>query len=146
VIDDYAHHPVEIKTVLAAARQATTGRILAVVQPHRYTRLHHFFADYVTCFEGVDALLVAPVYEAGESPIEGATSGHLVDAIKASSGLQVQELTDPQNLAALSYSSFPGGPREGDMILCLGAGNITQWAATLPDQLEALKSPLKAAN
>ena len=146
VIDDYAHHPVEIKTVLAAARQATTGRIVAVVQPHRYTRLHHFFADYVTCFEGVDALLVAPVYGAGEAPIEGATATHLVNAIRASSDFQVEELTDPQNLAIQTYSLFPGGPRVGDMILCLGAGNITQWAATLPDELETLKSPLKAVN
>lgn len=145
VIDDYAHHPVEIKTVLGAARQATKGRILAVVQPHRYTRLHHLFQDYVTCFEGVDALIVAPVYGAGESPIEGATASSLVAAIKASSELQVLELDDPQNLASLAYSLFPGGPQEGDMILCLGAGHITQWAASLPEQLQTFKSPIKVA-
>lgn len=144
VIDDYAHHPVEIKTALASARQATQGRIVAVAQPHRYTRLHHFFPDFVTCFEGADALIVAPVYGAGEPPIEGATSAHLVEAIKNSSHLQVHELTEPQDLASLAYSLFPDGPREGDMILCLGAGNITHWAAALPDQLDALKSPLKA--
>jgi UDP-N-acetylmuramate--alanine ligase len=141
VIDDYAHHPVEIKTVLAAARQATKGRIVVVAQPHRYTRLHHFFSDFTTCFEGVDALIIAPVYSAGESPIEGATASHLVNAIRASFEFDVQELTDPQALAPLAYSLFPGGPQDGDMILCLGAGTITQWAAALPGQLEALKIP-----
>ena len=145
VIDDYAHHPVEIKTVLGAARQATKGRIVAVVQPHRYTRLHHFFSDYVKCFEGLDALIVAPVYEAGEAPIEGATSAHLAAAVKASSELKVHELHENQALAPLAYSLFPGGPQEGDMILCLGAGTITQWAATLPDELEKIKSPGSAA-
>ena len=149
VIDDYAHHPVEIKTVLAAARQATRGRIVAVVQPHRYTRLHHFFSDFITCFEGVDALIVAPVYGAGEAPIEGATASHLIEAIKASFGFEVHELADPETLAPLACSLFPGGPQAGDMILCLGAGTVTQWAATLPDQLEALKpflkNPLKIA-
>lgn len=145
VIDDYAHHPVEIKTVLAAARQATKGRIVAVAQPHRYTRLHHFFQDYVTCFEGVDALIVAPVYGAGEMPIEGATASNLVAAIKASSELQVHELQDSQDLVSLAYSLFPGGPQEGDMVLCLGAGHITQWAASLPEQLQKLVSPIKVA-
>lgn len=145
VIDDYAHHPVEIKTVLGAARQATKGRIIAVVQPHRYSRLHHFFADYATCFEGVDELIVAPVYSAGEAPIDGATSAHLIEAIKTSTGLQAHELVDSEALASLAYSLFAGGPREGDMILCLGAGNITQWAASLPEQLEGLKSPIKVA-
>jgi UDP-N-acetylmuramate--alanine ligase len=145
VIDDYAHHPVEIKTVLAAARQATKGRIVAVVQPHRYTRLHHFFQDYVACFEGVDALIITPVYAAGEAPIEGATASHLVEAIKASYNFHVHELQDSQNLASLAYSLFPGGPQEGDMILCLGAGHITQWAASLPEQLQDLASPIKVA-
>jgi UDP-N-acetylmuramate--alanine ligase len=143
VIDDYAHHPTEIKTVLAAARQATKGRIVVVAQPHRYSRLHHFFSDFVTCFEGVDALIITPVYGAGEAPIEGATASALVAAIQASSAIQVHELDDVTNLAPFAYSLFPGGPQEGDMILCLGAGNITQWAASLPEQLEALKEPLK---
>lgn len=143
VIDDYAHHPIEIKTVLAAARQATQGRIVAIVQPHRYSRLHHFFSDFVTCFVGVDELVIAPVYGAGETPIEGATSQRLIEAIKAATGKQAHELTSNEDLPSLVYSLFPGGPREGDMVLCLGAGNITQWAAALPDQLEALKNPLK---
>jgi len=140
VIDDYAHHPVEIKTVLSAARQATKGRIVAVVQPHRYTRLRHLFSDFTACFEGVDALVIAPVYGAGEAPIEGATALHLKEAIQASFEFPVHELTDPQHLAPLAYSLFPGGAQEGDMILCLGAGTITQWAAALPDQLEAFSS------
>ena len=146
VIDDYAHHPVEIKTVLAAARQATKGRIIAVVQPHRYSRLHHFFSDFATCFEGVDELIVAPVYGAGEAPIDGATSEALIEAINASTGIHAHELLDSENLASLAYSLFLGGPREGDMILCLGAGNITHWAAALPEQLEALKYPLKVVS
>jgi len=146
VIDDYAHHPVEIKTVLAAARQATKGRIIAIAQPHRYSRLHHLFSDFVTCFEGVDALIVAPVYGAGENPIEGVNASALVAAIKASSNLKVQELTEIQSLPALAYSLFSGGPQEGDMILCLGAGHITQWATALPQQLNNLqKDPLKMA-
>jgi UDP-N-acetylmuramate--alanine ligase len=144
VIDDYAHHPVEIKTVLAAARQATKGRIVAVAQPHRYTRLHHFFSDFATCFEGVDALIVAPVYGAGETPIEGATASHLVEAIKDSSHFPVHELANLKDLAPLAYSLFPGGAQEGDMVLCLGAGNITHWAADLPSQLDILKPSLKA--
>jgi len=143
VIDDYAHHPVEIKTVLAAARQATKGRIVAVAQPHRYSRLHHFFSDFATCFDGVDELIIAPVYGAGEAPIDGATSQTLIEAIKISTGIQAHELINPENLASLAYSLFPGGPREGDMVLCLGAGNITQWAAALPEQLETLNNPLK---
>jgi UDP-N-acetylmuramate--alanine ligase len=143
VIDDYAHHPVEIKTVLSAARQATQGRIVAVVQPHRYSRLQHFFSEFATCFVGVDELIVAPVYGAGETPIEGITSQNLIEAIRKATDLQVHELQNPESLASLAYSLFPGGPHQGDMILCLGAGNITQWAADLPDQLEALKNPLK---
>ncbi|MBM3468646.1 MAG: UDP-N-acetylmuramate--L-alanine ligase [Alphaproteobacteria bacterium] len=146
VIDDYAHHPVEIKTVLAAARQATKGRIVVVAQPHRYSRLHYFFSDFVSCFEGADALIVAPVYGAGEAPIEGATSSHLVKAIQASSSFKVHELTDSEDLASLAYSLFSGGPKEGDMILCVGAGTITQWAAALPVQLNTLEVPLKVAN
>jgi UDP-N-acetylmuramate--alanine ligase len=143
VIDDYAHHPVEIKTVLAAARQATKGRIVAVVQPHRYSRLHHFFNDFATCFEGVDELVIAPVYGAGEAPIEGANSTKLIEAIKTLTGVQAHELVNSEDLASVAYSLFKGGPREGDMVLCLGAGNITQWAAALPDQLSALANPLK---
>jgi len=119
---------------------------VAVAQPHRYSRLHHFFSDFATCFEGVDALIVAPVYGAGEAPIEGATASCLIEEIKASTGLQGHELTDSQDLASLAYSLFPGGPRDGDMILCLGAGNITQWAAALPEQLEGLGNPLKMAH
>lgn len=140
VIDDYAHHPVEIKTVLTAARQATKERIVAVIQPHRYTRLHHLFTDFVTCVEGADAVIIAPVYSAGEAPIEGATAAALVAAIQARGQKEIHALTDPQDLAALAYSLFPKGPREGDMILCLGAGTITQWAAALPAQLEAFKT------
>jgi UDP-N-acetylmuramate--alanine ligase len=100
----------------------------------------------LTCIEGVYALIGAPVYGAGEAPIEGATASRLIEEIKASTGLQAHELIDSQDLASLAYSLFPGGPRDGDMILCLGAGNITQWAAALPEQLDSLGNPLKMAH
>jgi UDP-N-acetylmuramate--alanine ligase len=139
IIDDYAHHPVEIKTVLAAARQATKGRIVAVVQPHRYSRLHHLFADFAACFTGADAVVVAPVYSAGEAPIDGgATPQALIEAIRASGISCVFQLEDPQNLAATVDAVFSDGLQDGDMILCLGAGTITHWAAALPEQLAAL--------
>lgn len=146
VIDDYAHHPVEIKTVLSAARQATKGRIIAVMQPHRYSRLKNLFADFTTCFENIDGLIVTPVYEAGEEPIQGISASTLVQAIKNSSNLSVHELAESQDLAALIYALLPNGPQEGDMVLCLGAGNITQWAASLPGQLEAFQQSLAPAS
>ena len=144
VIDDYAHHPVEIKTVIAAARQATSGRIVAVMQPHRYTRLRHLFNDFAACFEGLDGLIVAPVYGAGEPLIEGVTASALAEAVKACGIEGVHELTDIQDLATLCYSLFENNPRPGDMLLCLGAGNITHWAAALPEQLENLKDKASA--
>ncbi|MCR9175501.1 MAG: UDP-N-acetylmuramate--L-alanine ligase [Alphaproteobacteria bacterium] len=132
VIDDYGHHPVEISAVLSAARQACPdGQVIAVVQPHRYTRLRDLFEDFCSCFNDADTVLVADVYAAGESPIAGADRDSLVDGLRARGHRNVIALRDPVELA--SHVSDLG--REGDMVVCLGAGNITAWAQALPEQL-----------
>lgn len=141
VIDDYAHHPVEIKTVISAAKQATSGRIIAVVQPHRYSRLHHLFQDFTTCFSGVDAVVVAPVYSAGEDPIEGVTSQALAEGIRQAGIQNIIEIQDPSELPDVIHQIA----RSGDMVLCLGAGTITYWAAALPDQLDQFEGDWEIA-
>jgi UDP-N-acetylmuramate--alanine ligase len=132
VIDDYAHHPVEIAAVLAAARDATAGSVIAVVQPHRYTRLHNLFAEFCTCFNDADAVVVADVYPAGEAPIEGASRDALVEGLRARGHRQVVPLAGPDALA----STIEGLARPGDLVVCLGAGSITNWAQNLPSELE----------
>lgn len=133
VIDDYGHHPVEIAAVLKAARQSTEGRVIAVVQPHRYTRLADLFDDFCTCFNDADTVVVADVYEAGEGPIEGANRDHLVEGLRAHGHRRVLPLDGPDDLPHL----IAGEARSGDMVVCLGAGNITFWANALPEQLAA---------
>jgi UDP-N-acetylmuramate--alanine ligase len=135
VIDDYGHHPVEIAAVLAAARTASRGRIIAVVQPHRYTRLRDLFEDFCACFNDADAVVVADVYPAGEDPIEGIDRDALVDGLRAHGHRRAIPLADPDELATTVNDL--AGP--GDMIVCLGAGNITQWAHALPGELEPLR-------
>jgi UDP-N-acetylmuramate--alanine ligase len=132
VIDDYAHHPVEIAAVLAAARDATAGSVIAVVQPHRYTRLHNLFAEFCTCFNDADAVVVADVYPAGEAPIEGASRDALVEGLRARGHRQVVPLAGPDALAA----TIEGLARPGDLVVCLGAGSITNWAQSLPGEIE----------
>jgi UDP-N-acetylmuramate--alanine ligase len=134
VIDDYAHHPVEIKTVLEAARQACRGAIIAVMQPHRYTRLQHLFEEFAGSFAQADAIIIAPVYSAGEAAIDGITGEALATAVRATGKEPVYTITDPQELAPLITTLA----QSGDMVICLGAGNITQWAAALPGELDAL--------
>jgi UDP-N-acetylmuramate--alanine ligase len=134
VIDDYGHHPVEIAAVLKAARESTQAQVLAVVQPHRYTRLASLFEPFSTCFNDADAVIVAHVYPAGEAPIEGADRDHLVQALRARGHRQVIALDDAQQLAGIVY----GLAKPGDYVVCLGAGNITQWAYALPAELAAL--------
>ena len=132
VIDDYGHHPVEIAAVLQAARQATQGKVFAVVQPHRYTRLANLFEDFCTCFNDADHVIVADVYAAGEAPIEGADRDSLVEGMRARGHRNVTALTDHFLLAPLiSAMASPG-----DLVVCLGAGNITAWAHALPAELE----------
>ncbi len=134
VIDDYGHHPVEITAVLAAARQATRGRVIAVVQPHRYSRLAHLFEDFCTCFNDADEVLVADVYAAGEEPIEGFDRQALVDGLLAHGHRRVTPLAGPGDLAGLIAELA----RPGDLVICLGAGSITNWANALPAELAAL--------
>ncbi len=135
IIDDYGHHPVEIGAVLAAARTVTSGRIIAVVQPHRYSRLSNLFADFCSCFNDADAVIVADVYAAGEEPIEGFDREGLVDGLRSHGHRQVLSLAEREDLATLVDSLA----RPGDIVVCLGAGSITQWASALPEELAALR-------
>jgi len=134
IFDDYGHHPVEIAAVLQAARASTKGRVIAVVQPHRYTRLHALFNDFCTCFNDADAVIVAPVYAAGEQPIEGADRDGLVSGLKARGHRQAIALEGSEDLARIVAGL--AGPE--DFVVCLGAGTITQWAQALPAELAAL--------
>jgi UDP-N-acetylmuramate--alanine ligase len=134
IIDDYGHHPVEIAAVLRAARESTKGQVIAVVQPHRYTRLQSLFEPFSTCFNDADAVIVAEVYSAGEAPIEGVDRDHLVAAIRARGHRQVIALPGQPQLAGI----VKGLARKGDYVVCLGAGNITQWAYALEGELKAL--------
>ncbi len=134
VIDDYGHHPVEIAAVLKAARQAAGSQVIAVVQPHRYTRLRDLFEDFCTCFNDADHVIVADVYPAGETPIEGVDKDSLAGGLRNHGHRHVLELEGPEHLPALVKNM--AGP--GDLVVCLGAGSITQWAADLP---KAMASP-----
>ncbi len=131
IIDDYGHHPVEIAAVLRAARQATKGRIIAVHQPHRYTRLSHLFDDFCTCFNEADVVAIAEVYAAGEDPIPGASRDDLVAGLIAHGHRHARALTDEADLARLVREQA----RPGDMVVCLGAGTISTWATNLPAKL-----------
>ena len=138
VIDDYGHHPVEIAAVLKAARGAYDGRIIAVVQPHRYTRLRDLFEEFCTCFNDADMVVVAPVHAAGEEPIEGADADALVAGLRDRGHRRVEPLDDPAKLAAIIAAAV----EPGDAVICLGAGTITNWANALPGELErALAAP-----
>jgi len=136
IIDDYAHHPVEIAAVLKAARGAVgAGQVIAVVQPHRYTRLRDLFEEFCTCFNDADAVLVADVYEAGEAPIEGVDRDHLVAGLREHGHRTVMPLVNPDELPEIVKDLA----REGDMVVFLGAGNITQWAGALPERLRKVR-------
>lgn len=133
VIDDYGHHPVEIAAVLKAARQATSAGVIAVVQPHRYTRLANLFEEFCTCFNDADAVIVADVYAAGEQPIDGANKQALVEGLRGHGHRKAIALESAQALARTVLDIA----KQGDMVVCLGAGNITQWAHALPGELDA---------
>ena len=136
IIDDYGHHPVEIAAVLKAARESFDRKVIAVVQPHRYTRLKSLFEEFCTCFNDADTVLVAPVYEAGEAPIEGADRDSLVEGLKAHGHRQVDIIYGETDLAeAVQRYAEPG-----DVVVCLGAGSISKWANDLPAALGALES------
>ncbi|WP_341364727.1 UDP-N-acetylmuramate--L-alanine ligase [Thalassospira sp. SN3W] len=136
IIDDYGHHPVEIRAVLKAARKATENNVIAVVQPHRYSRLHDLFEEFCTCFNDADSVIVADVYEAGESPIEGANRDALVEGLRNRGHRHVAALDGPEALASMIAKEA----KPGDLVVCLGAGSISAWANALPAQLEALKN------
>lgn len=131
IIDDYGHHPVEIAAVLRAARQATKGRIIAVHQPHRYSRLSHLFDDFCTCFNEADVVAIADVYAAGEDPIEGAGRDDLVAGLIAHGHRHARAILDEDDLERLVREQA----RPGDMVVCLGAGTISGWANALPARL-----------
>jgi len=131
IIDDYGHHPVEISAVLKAAREATEGRVIAVHQPHRYSRLHDLFEDFCTCFNDADAVIISDVYAAGEAPIEGADRDSLVAGLRTHGHRRAIALEDEASLAELLKAET--GP--GDMVVCLGAGSISGWAHALPEAM-----------
>jgi UDP-N-acetylmuramate--alanine ligase len=133
IFDDYGHHPVEIAAVLRAARASTKAHVIAIVQPHRYTRLHSLFDGFAGAFNDADTVIVADVYPAGEAPIEGADRDSLVAALKKRGHPHALGLKRPEDLAPLIRSLA----KPGDYVVFLGAGNITQWAHTLPGQLAA---------
>jgi UDP-N-acetylmuramate--alanine ligase len=134
VFDDYGHHPVEIAAVLAAARRVTKGKVVAVMQPHRFTRLASLFNEFCSCFNDADSVILAPVYAAGEAPIEGATHHALAEGIRVRGHRSVQQIDDAKQLAPL----VKGLVNPGDIVVCLGAGTVTQWAYALPGELAAL--------
>ncbi len=134
IVDDYGHHPVEIAAVLKAARQVAEGRVIAVVQPHRFTRLESLMEEFSTCFSDADAVFVADVYAAGETPIEGVDKTALVEGIRRFGHRSVQALESVEALAGVIAAEA----KDGDLVVLLGAGDITQWAYALPGQLEVL--------
>ena len=133
IFDDYGHHPVEIRAVLRAAREACTGRVIAIAQPHRYTRLRDLFDDFAGCFNDADTVMVAPVYAAGEEPIEGISSETLVARIRAGGHRDARHIEGASAIAPVVREIA----RPGDFVVLLGAGNITQWAYALPGELGA---------
>ena len=138
VIDDYGHHPVEIAAVLATARERLAmrggGRLVAVAQPHRYTRLRDLFDSFCACFDDADAVIVADVHAAGEAPIEGFDRDRLVAGLRARGHPRAVALPSPEALPA----TVRGLTRAGDLVVCLGAGSVTRWANALPGALRKL--------
>ena len=133
IIDDYGHHPVEITAVLKAARQASEGRVIAVHQPHRYTRLSSLFEDFCTCFNDADVVAIAEVYAAGEDPIEGASRDDLVAGLIRHGHRHARAIVSEDDLERLVREQA----RDGDIVVCLGAGTISAWAHGLPARLGA---------
>jgi UDP-N-acetylmuramate--alanine ligase len=134
IVDDYGHHPVEISSVLKAARSMTSGgRVIAVVQPHRFTRLRDLMSEFSACFNDADTVIVADVYTAGEQPIEGVDRDHLIEGMKRFGHRRALPLNSPADLPGMIAEEA----RSGDLVVFLGAGDITNWAYALPGQLEA---------
>jgi UDP-N-acetylmuramate--alanine ligase len=136
IIDDYGHHPVEIAAVLKGARAVAEGRVIAVFQPHRFTRVAHLFDGFCTCFNDADIVVVADIYAAGEAPIAGVGRDAIVAGLSQRGHRNVRPLLGPGELAALVAELA----QPGDMVVCLGAGSITAWANSLPAELAQLRS------
>jgi UDP-N-acetylmuramate--alanine ligase len=139
IIDDYGHHPVEIAAVLKAARQATRGRVIAVHQPHRYTRLRDLFTQFCACFNDADVVAISEVYSAGEAPIEGISRDTLVGGLVAHGHRRALPISGEEALAEFVKTEC----RPGDMLVCLGAGTISGWANALPSRLGAHNAPVE---
>ncbi len=135
IIDDYGHHPVEIRAVLAAAREGVEHRVIAVVQPHRYSRLGNLMEDFQAAFNDADMVFVTPVYAAGEAPVEGVDAAALVEGLKRRGHRSAATVADAAALATVLAATI----QPGDMVVCLGAGDITKWAAGLADAIEAVQ-------
>ena len=133
IYDDYAHHPVEIAAVLKAARGATSGKVIAVVQPHRYSRLKNLFGDFCTCFSDADIVVVTPVYSAGETPIDGFDRDALIEGLKRQGHAEVLAVEDENGLT----DTVAGTAKAGDLVIGMGAGTITEWTHSLPGHLGA---------
>ena len=136
IIDDYGHHPVEIRAVLSAAREGTRGKVFAVVQPHRYSRLGGLMDEFAQAFNDADHVLVTPVYAAGETPIDGVSAAALVDRLKARGHRAAATIESADALAELLANEAGSG----DLVVCLGAGDITKWAAGLAIAIEKRRS------
>ncbi|WP_397592123.1 UDP-N-acetylmuramate--L-alanine ligase [Sphingorhabdus sp.] len=136
IIDDYGHHPVEIRAVLSAAREGALGRVIAVAQPHRFTRLRDHMDDFQQAFNDADMVFISPVYAAGEGPIDGIDADALVNGIKARGHRSAATVTDAGDLARKLAEVVQGN----DIVLCLGAGDITKWAAGLADAIKAVRA------
>ncbi|MEO8927268.1 MAG: UDP-N-acetylmuramate--L-alanine ligase [Caulobacteraceae bacterium] len=134
IVDDYGHHPVEIAAVLAAARAVSTGRVIGVVQPHRYSRLRDLFQEFCRCFNEADVVIVADVYAAGEAPIAGVDRDALIEGMRRHGHRRVVALDRPADLPEVVKREA----QAGDLVVFLGAGDITAWAHALPGQLEAM--------
>ena len=135
LFDDYAHHPVEIAAVLESARSVSDGRVIAVVQPHRYSRLRDLFDDFCTCMNGADSVLVLPVYEAGEQPIDGIHADALAAGLRDHGHRHAEAVPSDAELA----ESLAAQIQDNDVVICMGAGSISALAHQLPDQLEAMR-------
>ena len=142
IVDDYGHHPVEIAAVLAAARTSTRRNVIAVVQPHRYSRVSDLFDEFCTCFNDADTVIVADIYAAGEAPMPGIDRDALVDGIRARGHRHVVPLDDADSLASLVADLA----KPDDFVICLGAGNITAWANDLPAALTTAWADQPAKN
>jgi UDP-N-acetylmuramate--alanine ligase len=135
IIDDYGHHPVEIAAVLKAARSGAKGKVITVVQPHRYSRLRDLFEAFCTCFNDADIVIVSNVYAAGEDPIEGFDRDALVSGLRSHGHREVIALEHPSKLAGIIDPLM----NDGDFVVCLGAGSISTWAIALPAELSTLR-------